>query len=237
LRDRVPAATAERGGRLFGDDPAPPPQPADVPAHVEVLLLAHGIGREALMLALMRETAASFFVEVTAGEDMLGDWLGLPAVDNGFTISLTTSTAFSAQCAVAVSTALIDRGVLDADRRASFELCIHEAIANAVIHGNLGIASAAKDEPDGFRSFTRMINERLADETIRSRRIEIFVRWGREGLDIAVLDQGPGFDPLCLPGLADNQSRSGRGFAFMATLADGVSVSDGGRCTVLHFNV
>lgn len=179
-------------------------------------------------------------VELTEREDTTGtiegDWLGAPPVEQGFYLSLTTGTAYGLQCAVLVCDELARRGVLGADRRGNVELCLHEAVANAIVHGNMGIPSSAKEQPEGFRLFGRLLKERLDDSDVRRRRLDIFARWNGDGLSIAVVDQGGGFDTSALPERADGSAHSGRGFLFMRALAKRVSVTDGGRCTVLHFD-
>ncbi|MCG5239289.1 ATP-binding protein [Azospirillum doebereinerae] len=180
-------------------------------------------------------------VELGEGGDepaaLRDDWSGAPAVEPGFYLSLTTGTAYGLQCAVLVCDELARRGGLPDGRRSNVELCLHEAIANAIVHGNLGIPSAAKSQPDGYRLFGRLLRERLGDPAAIRRRIDIFCRWSAAVLAVAVVDQGGGFDSAAPVAVADGKAQSGRGFLFMRALASGVTVTDGGRCTVLRFDL
>ncbi|MBP2313513.1 ATP-binding protein [Azospirillum soli] len=237
VRDRVPADVAARAAARFGL----PREGAGASPIAAAILLA-GADRDGVRYAL--DQNAFFTVELTEDEeragDLQGDWLGAPPVEHGFYLSLTTGSAYGLQCAVLVCDELARRGVLGPERRGSIELCLHEAIANALVHGNLGIASSAKDQPEGYRVFSRMVQERLGDLAVRGRRLDVFARWGGGpggGLSIAVVDQGGGFDTASLPAETGGSARSGRGFVFMRTLAKRVSVTDGGRCTVLHFDL
>ena len=230
----MPADIAARAAARFGL----PREGAGASPIAAAVLLA-GADKDGVRHAL--DQNAFFTVELTEDEDragdLQGDWLGAPPVEHGFYLSLTTGTAYGLQCAVLVCDELARRGVLAPDRRGNIELCLHEAIANALVHGNLGISSAAKDQPEGYRLFSRLVQERLGDSAVRRRRLDIFARWSGDSLSIAVVDQGGGFDTSALPAAAGGSARSGRGFVFMRALAKRVSVTDGGRCTVLHFDL
>ncbi|MBI1206412.1 MAG: ATP-binding protein [Azospirillum sp.] len=198
---------------------------------IAVLLLPE-LGRDELIPALCEPACA--VIEWPEGE-CAWDWLAVPVAAEGLFLSLTTATAFALQSAVAICEILTERGVLAPERRSQVELCVHEAIANAIVHGNLGIVGMDTDDAEGYRQFSQLIKDRLADARRRRLRIEIFVRWTAACLEISVADQGAGFDVSAVPAEADGNAASGRGFVFMRTLADDVQVSDGGRCTSLRF--
>lgn len=202
---------------------------------VSAMVLENGVSRDGIMAALKLGTFFTIERDSTQGTD--GDWLAVPASAQGMYLSLTTRTAFGAQCALLVCDALAHRGVLGDARRSAVELCLHEAVANAIVHGNLEIASSAKDKPDGYRVFSQLVGERLRDPAMADRRTDIFARWRDSALVIAVSDQGSGFDTAILPPDAGGTARSGRGFIFMRALAKEVTVTDGGRCTSLRFEV
>ncbi|CAO3419781.1 ATP-binding protein [Azospirillum endophyticum] len=247
LRDRVPADMAARIAARFGgtvrderDGPAVPAGQAAGRA-VEALLMEQA-DRDRLRAAF--DLAPVLMVELGEGADetaaLLDDWSGALAADlsnlPGFYLSLTTATAYGLQCPVLVCDELARRDVLDPQRRSAVELCLHEAIANAIVHGNLGLSSAVKGEPGGYRRFSEMMRDRLDDPAVVRRRLDIFCRWNESGIAIAVVDQGGGFDMEPIPATAGSKALSGRGFVFMRTLASQVTVTDGGRCTILHFD-
>lgn len=232
MRDRVPDEAAARAMERFG-------MPRDGASRIAPAVLLPRADREGLRRALGQNVF--FTVELTDDEESAGtaagDWLGVPPVEQGFYLSLTTGTAYSLSCAPLVCDELARRGVLTPERRPNVELCLHEAIANALVHGNLGVPSAAKDVPDGFRVFGQMVKDRLSDGAVRRRRLDVFARWNSGSLTIAVVDQGSGFDTTAIRAEVEGGARSGRGFVFMRTLAKRVGVTDGGRCTVLHFDL
>ncbi len=197
------------------------------------VLLVSEIDRASLAAALREPCSA--LVEVVADEGPVGDWAAVAISTTGFYVSLTTGTSFGLQMAALVSDELVSRAVISREQRSVIELCLQEAVANAIVHGNLGISSTAKDHPEGYRVFSQLVNERLADPMLRRRRIEVLTRWSGQALDISVADQGDGFDTSLIPTEIDGTSRSGRGFVFMRALAGRVAVTDGGRCVSLRF--
>lgn len=232
VRNRVPADIAARAEARFG-------LKDDAEARSAAAMLVVQANLDSVRRALDENSFLT--VELTDLEDTTGavdgDWLGAPPVEQGFYLSLTTGSAYGMRCAVLVCDELARRGVLRPERRGNIELCLHEAIANAIVHGNMGIPSSAKEQPEGYRLFSQLLKERLGDNAVRQRRIDIFARWSGNGLTIAVVDQGGGFDTSSLPEEADNNAHSGRGFLFMRALAKRISVTDGGRCTLLHFEL
>ncbi len=248
MRDRVPADMLARVAARFdvsGFESAAvesggvePVDGATRPAWVDALLVERA-DRDRLLEAFDRNPFLT--VELGEGGDepaaLLDDWSGAPAAEPGFYLSLTTGTAYGLQCAVLVCDELARRGALPLESRSNVELCLHEAVANAIVHGNLGISSAAKNRPGGYRQFSQMLRDRLDDPAITRRRIDIFCRWNTATIAVAVVDQGSGFDCAQTPAAPNGKARSGRGFVFMRALASRVAVTDGGRCTVLHFDV
>ena len=198
-------------------------------------LLVSDVDRESLSVALMQPIAA--VIEAVEGQEPLGDWVAVAVPEDGIYLSLTTGSAFGIQLAALICDALVERGVLTRSQRSVVELCLQEAVANAIIHGNLGIASTAKDHPEGYRVFSQLVSERMGDPVLCRRRVDLFCRWAGRTLEISVVDQGAGFDVSILPADVAATSRSGRGFIFMRALASRVITTDGGRCTSLRFDL
>jgi anti-sigma regulatory factor (Ser/Thr protein kinase) len=232
----IPPAVVEAALELysnhFDDEPASPANRGEWEETV-VTLLESGCDRASVAQAL-----SGFYTHVVELDDA-GDtgslWLGVPGSGQSFYLSLTTTTAYSLQPSVLVCEALLERGVVPASRRAHIELCLHEAVANGLIHGNLGVDSGWKDGPDGYRIFNQMISERLHHPQTSRRRLDCFVRWTDTMVFVSVCDDGDGFDVAVIPDEADRNARSGRGFMFMRALSDGVDIGAGERCITLRF--
>jgi anti-sigma regulatory factor (Ser/Thr protein kinase) len=152
------------------------------------------------------------------------------------TLSLATATAWSIDCAALVCDALEGRQMIAAEKRADVELALHEAVANAVIHGNLAIGSSFGTTAESFDAFCGRVTERMADPAYGARRVTIAIV--REGgrLDLRVTDEGGGYDPATLVARAED-AKSGRGLEIMRAMAGALAVEDGGRTLVLSFEL
>src|SRR5581483_3138965 len=62
-------------------------------------------------------------------------------------------------------------GACDAERAGKMIIALTEAITNAIIHGNLGISSALKEQ--GNEAFARAVAQRSADPVLRDRQTHI----------------------------------------------------------------
>ena len=105
--------------------------------------------------------------------------------------------------------ALASNGPIPGPERFRIQLCLDEAIQNAIRHGNGGDPSKVVD--------------------VRVSAIEDEQR-------ILVRDQGPGFDPARVPDPREGEGlerESGRGLFILLEYMDGVRYYDGGRTLVL----
>jgi anti-sigma regulatory factor (Ser/Thr protein kinase) len=122
----------------------------------------------------------------------------------------------------------------------SVEFALHEAMANAVLHGNFGLPSMPTAETSALEKYVRMLDERLAEPQFALRRLRLTVDWNASELRIAVRDSGDGF---CHPDTWETAaeplvgSPSGRGIALMQSLVDNLEFSDGGREVTLIFRL
>lgn len=216
-----------------------------------MLVLPAPVGRDALARALAEPHAvlveAAGGGEPCAASDCAADSAVVAALEaeeswplaagaRGVFLSLGTRTAYGIHLAALLADALVARGVIGADMRSGVELCLQEAIANAIIHGNLGISSASKDTTSGHCAFSQLVNERLNCPIHGQRRVMVHLVWDPVRLSIRVIDQGAGFDPDSVPpARPGGRARSGRGLMFMRALAAEIALELGGRCTTLTF--
>lgn len=202
------------------------------PAGAVVLL--GGITADILASALRQPHRA--FVEFGGPADGLPERLLPRPAAEGFCLSVRTATAFGIESARLVCEALCQRGALPEAMRFPVEIALHEVVANAILHGNLGIESALKANPEQYESFCEQLQARLADPDRRERWIDIRAAWNDRHLEIAVADEGQGYAVGSTPRSADHDGSFGRGLGIVRDAAAEITVSDGGRRTVLRFD-
>jgi anti-sigma regulatory factor (Ser/Thr protein kinase) len=127
-------------------------------------------------------------------------------------------------------------GVCPETRSTKLLVALHEALANAVVHGNLELPSDLKDRDDS--SFAEALAQRAADPVLADRSVDILVDYDGERCRWIVTDQGKGFDVArVLERLQSDEPAvslaSGRGILIMRSFLDEVSYEDGGRRLVL----
>lgn len=125
-------------------------------------------------------------------------------------------------------------GACNADRLGKMTVALTEAITNAIVHGNLGISSALKEQ--GSDVFARAVAQRSADPVLRDRQTRIRYEFDGAECHVTIADEGEGFDYLSWIRTLDQAGEeapsdlcSGRGILMMRALADQVEFSDGGR--------
>ncbi len=114
-------------------------------------------------------------------------------------------------------------------------VALHEALVNAIYHGNLEVSSDLRQEDE--KHFYRLVEERRRQSPYRDRRVHVRATLGRNEAVYVVEDQGPGFDPGKLPDPADpaNLDRiGGRGLILIRTFMDRVEHNaSGNRITMV----
>lgn len=125
---------------------------------------------------------------------------------------------------------LRDMDVLSENDRLRSGVALEEALLNAAYHGNLEVSSELR-EVDHMQ-FYDLARQRSQSAPYMHRRIYIDVRIGADGLQYVVRDEGPGFDPSCLPDPTDPanlEKPCGRGLLLMRTFMDEVRYNECGN--------
>jgi hypothetical protein len=114
--------------------------------------------------------------------------------------------------------------------RLRIRLAIEEALLNALYRGNLEVSSRLQQSDAA--AYDELVRTRMSEAPYCNR--HTFVSWtiSRDGLEIAIRDEGPGFDPQS----ADSRSEAvdfdtvfGRGTLIMRTFMDEVRYSPSGN--------
>jgi anti-sigma regulatory factor (Ser/Thr protein kinase) len=118
------------------------------------------------------------------------------------------------------------RRMFDADETRQFRLSIalHEAVTNAMLHGNLELSSTLRLDREGG-AFLRLAEERRGRVPWSERRVRIVARLTPTEASYSVRDDGPGFDTALLPDPSDPanvESVGGRGLFLIRLFMDEV---------------
>ena len=109
-------------------------------------------------------------------------------------------------------------------------VALHEALLNAIYHGNLEVSSDLRQ--DGESAYHALAARRRAEPPYRDRRLRAQARFTRSEATYVLCDEGPGFDPATLPDPADpaNLDRvGGRGLLLIRMFMDAVTFNPSGN--------
>lgn len=206
------------------------PAGAEGPGMVRVI--AEGAASE-LIAALRSDCAA--IVEQGAEANLPVETLRQALAGGRLLVSLTTRLAWTLDTAAQFCEGLLARGLLPTAVRHDVELSLHEAVINAVLHGNLAMGGSLVDDPSQFDAFCQRLTATLADPDRASKRIDISA-WMADGhLHVRIADQGGGYDPDSIRPPVNVEAKSGRGLEIMRVMSSGLTVSDGGRTATLAY--
>jgi len=179
----------------------------------------------------------SGFVEAADGEDTgLDAECVEAAASGGLCVSVTTVAAFAYDITAALGLILEPRFGLGKAGAGAVEMALGEAIGNAVIHGNLGIASDLRSNLELLTCFNALVGERLASPFWSKRRVYVTIVPEPGAIRVTVRDQGDGWDlasQLARP--VEIEAKSGRGLGLIRKLASSVSGGDRGRALTMRF--
>src|SRR5262249_46890286 len=126
-------------------------------------------------------------------------------------------------------------GAVRPARASSLTLALHEALTNAVIHGNLDVSSELKEQGD--HAFAEAVAARCAGPAYGGRLVEVEARFDGHSAAWVFTDQGKGFDHAAalrrLEEPPDPEKPSGRGLVMMRAFVDEVRFEQGGRRVLL----
>jgi hypothetical protein len=155
------------------------------------------------------------------------------AVETSLYISFTTITANRRDLAGELLSVIGQRRTLSHDSRDNMELALHEALSNAVLHGNLQLESLSGLSVEALERFSNDLTGRITDPDFANRRIDVICNLDVDAVIIDVVDQGKGFflkpktEPLA----------SGRGFDLIGVSCQSFQLLDGGRRLSMRFPV
>jgi anti-sigma regulatory factor (Ser/Thr protein kinase) len=120
--------------------------------------------------------------------------------------------------------------ICDENSRTRQSIALHEALMNAIDHGNLELSSDMREADDP--GYQRLGEERRLTAPYSNRRVYVRVKVNRDSATYIIRDEGPGFDPSKLPDPTDPSNLErvyGRGLLLVRTFMDEVSHNSSGN--------
>ncbi|PPQ33400.1 ATP-binding protein [Rhodopila globiformis] len=151
----------------------------------------------------------------------------------GLCLAVRTETAFRLPLAAILLAVVTERNPAAEDHGHLIELALHEAVANAVMHGNLAIATAGRGSVDDYGCFCMELNRRLNDPVACARCVILNAWWTSKRLCFAVSDQGQGF--TYGESASPDDTPHGRGIRLMRDLTQSVHWNQRRRRLILTF--
>lgn len=109
-------------------------------------------------------------------------------------------------------------------------VALHEALTNAIYHGNLELSSELREQDE--KAYYDLAAQRRRQEPYGDRRVYVTADLSRLEAVFVVRDEGPGFDPSLLPDPTDPanlEKVSGRGLFLIRTFMDHVEHNEIGN--------
>lgn len=147
--------------------------------------------------------------------------------------SMVTASSADFPLAGRMVAAIACRRTVSEELGQDMELALHEAVSNALVHGNLGVASMRDLSIAALDSYSQCICDSLANPELARRRLEVTAAFDGEGVVIDVIDEGAGYE-------APKQGAHGacgRGLDLISGIADHCEVCDGGRRISMRFRL
>lgn len=111
-------------------------------------------------------------------------------------------------------------------------LCLHEALVNAIVHGNLEIPSVLKNEEP--EQFEKLLQEREASSQYTNRHVTIRCQVTTKQLKFEIEDEGKGFNPQQIQFTNPTMMiPTGRGILIISAFMDEVSWNKNGNCITM----
>jgi YesN/AraC family two-component response regulator len=112
-------------------------------------------------------------------------------------------------------------------------MALHEAVVNAIEHGNLELSSTLKEKPD----YMEILEKRMAESPYADRQVLVSATVTTTSFSCEITDEGPGFDWQSLPDPRDPKNLfkpHGRGIILMANYFDRITFNQQGNSITME---
>ncbi len=189
-----------------------------------LVLLISDLNESRLSQALRPPFRACY--EITGTETSLPDELFSTVERGGVFISLTTQSAFKTDFCTHLIKGLNEFFEIPHDRLPPLELAVHEALANAILRGNLENKGFSRSDVESFECHALALDKRIKNTAYNLRRVDVTASRAESRLRIAISNEGPGFDPLHI---SHSATAATRGMALIRKLTSSMEFSNRGR--------
>jgi anti-sigma regulatory factor (Ser/Thr protein kinase) len=148
-------------------------------------------------------------------------------------LSISTYSTYTSNLSHLLTESINKRFKLNGNKYNEIKTCLHEAIINAVLHGNLCIESNFQTIK-GLYSYQTEISKRLNMDIYKSRRVNIMAWNKNDHLQISVSDEGNGFSISNFK--EDFTSPNGRGLMLIIKLSDSMWMGSDKRTLYMAFS-
>lgn len=173
-------------------------------------------------------------------EKMFDDVSGIHTLPNivheqhCFGLSITTQSAYRLPLSLMLAEHFTERGWLPEHLRDSLETCLHEAMLNALIHGNLEIHSDFKSL-SAFQKFYENIHQQMLQSAYAYRYVIIMLTRHQGKLHLFISHEGCGFTRSCPTDTPP--SLHGRGLSIISRLSDRLEWIHHGKTLHIEFSL
>jgi len=165
-----------------------------------------------------------------ARQKPLGDCLLRHLAEGGIALVLRSDTAYGNEIANLFTDALSHRLIAADSDTTELEFVLHEMISNALLHGNFEIPSGMACDAEGLELFGEQVEQALESD-MAARRVQISALLMDDMLEIAVEDEGMGYDRLTIP---VDQVRP-HGLELVSAMAADIRIEEKGRRAIARF--
>ncbi|MEI6985114.1 MAG: ATP-binding protein [Rhodospirillaceae bacterium] len=225
--ERLVALAAKSGLPLWGETGSQDGNSSHTHARVVVLLGTSWEDR----ISTCRANPFTAWIEVGVLSDQSLLDLIRCATQTSLYFSLTTATANRLNLSNEVLQALAHHRPLNDTARDNIEVALHEALSNALIHGNLQLDSLAALTIEALEAFSSTLMRRITDPNYANRRVDVACAFEDGAMVIDVVDQGSGF--IYKP--RSESAVCGRGIEFIKSSCQSYVLLDSGRRLKMRF--
>ncbi|MFW0777082.1 MAG: ATP-binding protein [Rickettsiales bacterium] len=184
-------------------------------------------------LDVLLEEKYHIFIEAGTHNELNSSLSQIVSDSPDLALCTSSKSAYGKPVAAAFTRSLVGRFGLGNTPAFHIETCLQEAITNAIIHGNLEVASKFSTAEE-METHYSLIEHKLTLMPYQNRRVTALV-WDYEShLEIAIRDQGNGFDIL------EQQTESdlphGRGLKLIQSMAEKIWIGRDNKTLHMTFN-